>query len=172
VLVQKIRTWLLSSRRLFCNVCTSGGCQSIFDGLKLLISVPRKLRNHSQSPRLTGVDLRSQNEVAPIPLPAPIVHLVREAVRMTSILARGKYRAGAALKSVIAVGMGLAIAGLGGCGGDGTSTDSGKPSTPTVEAARESIKQQAKVKGKALPADTNLSARERRALKQQGEVPK
>ena len=91
---------------------------------------------------------------------------------MISILARSNYRAGAALKSVIAVGMGLAIAGLGGCQGDATSTDSGKAASPTVEAARESIKQQAKVRGKSLPPDTNLSARERKALKQQGEVPK
>jgi len=91
---------------------------------------------------------------------------------MTSALTRKKYRAGSASMSAIAVGMSLAIAGLDACGGDATSTDSGKPTTPTVEAARESIKQQAKVKGKTLPPDTNLSARERRALKQQGEVPK
>jgi hypothetical protein len=37
--------------------------------------------------------------------------------------------------------------------------------------AREAVSRPTKIKGKAIPADSSLSARERRALKQLGELP-
>lgn len=69
----------------------------------------------------------------------------------------------------LAVGVGILamVAGLSGCGGS-TSTDSS--STKSVEVPSEDLKPM-KLKGKTLPPDTNLSARERRALKKQGDLP-
>jgi len=93
----------------------------------------------------------------------------REAEKMSTSRKRGVCRGLGASVSMAAVALGLATAG---CGDDASQTGADKADSPTVAAARESIKQQAKVRGKTLPADTNLSARERRALKQQGELPK
>ena len=58
-----------------------------------------------------------------------------------------------------------------GCGGP---TPSATPvaSQATIQAAKESIAKETKLKGKTLPKDSNLSARERRALSREGQIEK
>jgi hypothetical protein len=64
----------------------------------------------------------------------------------------------------------LGVATLSGCGGS-SSASASKVSPATLVIAREAVSKQTKIKGKTLPADSSLSARERRALKQSGELP-
>ena len=71
----------------------------------------------------------------------------------------------------IACGALLTIVSVGGCGGSATDGGPGKASSTDLESAKRSLAAPGKVQGKTLPADTNLSARERRALKQEGQVP-
>ena len=71
----------------------------------------------------------------------------------------------------IASGALLTIVSISGCGGSATDSGPGKASSTELESARRSLDAPAKVRGKTLPADTNLSPRERRALKQEGELP-
>src|SRR5262245_25117013 len=72
--------------------------------------------------------------------------------------------------SMIALAL-LASAPIAGCGGSATSGESAKSSSTVLESAKQSLASPKKVRGKILPADTNLSARERRALKQEGLLP-
>jgi hypothetical protein len=65
----------------------------------------------------------------------------------------------------------LTIMTVSGCGGSVPDGGPAKTSSTDLESARKSIAAPSKVRGKALPADTNLSPRERRALKQEGELP-
>ena len=66
----------------------------------------------------------------------------------------------------------LALATTCGCGGSGTSGGAdAKANSKELAAARESLATRVKVRGKTLPATSNLSVRERRALKQAGELP-
>jgi hypothetical protein len=71
----------------------------------------------------------------------------------------------------IAFGALLTIVSVSGCGGSATDGGPGKASSRDLESAKESLAAPAKVRGKTLPAETNLSPRERRALKQAGELP-
>jgi hypothetical protein len=72
--------------------------------------------------------------------------------------------------SMIALAL-LASAPIAGCGVAATSGESAKSSSTVLESAKQSLALPRKVRGKTLPADTNLSARERRALKQEGLLP-
>jgi hypothetical protein len=65
----------------------------------------------------------------------------------------------------------LPVLGLTGCGS--TPDPTGKASSTTLESARKSLQEKPVTKGRGKNAapDANLSARERRALKQQGELP-
>ena len=71
----------------------------------------------------------------------------------------------------IACGALLTIVSVGGCGGSATDGGPGKASSTDLESAKRSLAAPGKVQGKTLPADTNLSARERRALKQEDQAP-
>jgi hypothetical protein len=71
----------------------------------------------------------------------------------------------------IAFGALLTIVSVSGCGGSATNGGPGKASSTDLDAAKQSLAAPAKVRGKALPADTNLGPRERRALKEAGELP-
>ena len=71
----------------------------------------------------------------------------------------------------IAFGALLTIVSVSGCGGSGTNGGPGKASSSELESAQKSLAAPAKVRGKALPADSNLGPRERRALKEAGELP-
>jgi hypothetical protein len=71
----------------------------------------------------------------------------------------------------IAFGALLTIVSVSGCGGSATNGGPGKAGSTDLESAKQSLTAPAKVRGKTLPADTNLSARERRALKQEGQLP-
>jgi hypothetical protein len=71
----------------------------------------------------------------------------------------------------IAFGAFLAIVSVSGCGGSATDGGPGKAISTDLESAKQSLATPAKVRGKTLPADANLSARERRALKQEGQLP-
>jgi len=63
---------------------------------------------------------------------------------------------------------------LNGCGGSGPATGQSKPKAGLVEEAKESLAQgqSTKVRGKKASPESNLSARERRALKQEGGLSK
>jgi len=71
----------------------------------------------------------------------------------------------------IAFGAFLTIVSVSGCGGTATDGGPGKASSPDLESAKRSLATPAQARGKALPADSNLSARERRALKQEDQLP-
>jgi hypothetical protein len=58
-----------------------------------------------------------------------------------------------------------------GCG-DSASSGAGKAKSTVLDSANKSLSETTKVRGKQLPATSNLSARERRALKQEGQLPK
>jgi hypothetical protein len=64
----------------------------------------------------------------------------------------------------------LGVATLSGCGYSSSASDA-KVSPVALVTAREALSKQTKIKGKTLPADSSLSARERKALKQSGELP-
>jgi len=66
----------------------------------------------------------------------------------------------------------IVIGSISGCGDSGSSAGSQKASSADLESAKQSLASPTKVRGKALPADTNLSARERRALAKEGQLPK
>jgi hypothetical protein len=66
----------------------------------------------------------------------------------------------------------LVIGSISGCGGSGPSASAQKANSDVLESAKESLASPTKVRGKTLPADTNLSARERRALAKEGQLPK
>jgi hypothetical protein len=61
---------------------------------------------------------------------------------------------------------------LSGCGDSTPPSAAGKARTVDLESAKRSLATPTRVRGKSLPADSNLSARERRALKQEGQLPK
>ena len=71
----------------------------------------------------------------------------------------------------IAFGAFLTIVSVSGCGGSATDGGPGKAISTDLESAKRSLATPAKVRGKTLPTDANLSARERRALKQEGQLP-
>jgi hypothetical protein len=71
---------------------------------------------------------------------------------------------------MLCAGITLGLAGLSGCGGTSTASV-GKASSVVLESARKSLRQGTKTKGKSLNARSNLSVRERRALRQAGELP-
>ena len=71
----------------------------------------------------------------------------------------------------IAFGAFLTIVSVSGCGGSATDGGPGKAISTDLESAKQSLATPAKVRGKALPADSNLGPRERRALKEAGELP-
>ncbi len=74
---------------------------------------------------------------------------------------------------LIALGAVLATGTISGCGGSATSGGSGKPSSAILESAKKSLATPTKLRGKkSLAPETNLSARERRALKQDAQTPK
>jgi hypothetical protein len=73
--------------------------------------------------------------------------------------------------SIIACSALLTIVSVSGCGGSATNGGPGKASSSELESAQKSLAAPAKVRGKTLPADINLGPRERRALKQAGELP-
>lgn len=66
----------------------------------------------------------------------------------------------------------LVIGSIGGCGSSGPSAGAQQAASTDLEAAKKSLASPTKVRGKTLPADTNLSARERRALAKEGQLPK
>jgi hypothetical protein len=72
--------------------------------------------------------------------------------------------------SSIAVAV-LSAAALSGCGGSSAPAGVGKGSSAVLDSAKQSLAVPTKVRGKTLPADANLSARERRALKKEGLLP-
>lgn len=60
-----------------------------------------------------------------------------------------------------------------GCGSSATSgSGDTKADSELLKAAQESLSTPTKVRGKTVPAASNLSVKERRALKQAGELPK
>jgi hypothetical protein len=65
----------------------------------------------------------------------------------------------------------LTIGSVSGCGDSANPGAPGKASSTDLESAKQSLAAPVKVRGKTLPADSNLSARERRALKQEGQLP-
>jgi len=66
----------------------------------------------------------------------------------------------------------LAIGSIAGCGDSGPSAGAQKANSTDLESAKQSLASRTKVRGKTLPVDTNLSARERRALAKEGQLPK
>jgi hypothetical protein len=80
------------------------------------------------------------------------------------------FRSFALASSMMTALLALGIAMLSGCGDSSSASDS-KASSATLVAAREAVSKQTNIKGKFLPADSSLSVRERRALKQVGELP-
>ena len=75
---------------------------------------------------------------------------------------------------LVAVCACFAVAPLSGCGGSPGASGSGSSngSGTELEAAKASLATPTKAKGKTLPADTNLSVRERRLLSKEGQLPK
>ena len=72
--------------------------------------------------------------------------------------------------SMVTAVLALGVATLSGCGGS-SSASASKVSPAALVTAREAVSKRTMIKGKILPADSSLSARERRALKQLGELP-
>jgi hypothetical protein len=70
-----------------------------------------------------------------------------------------------------ALGILVALGCTMGCGNSTSPADSAKASSSELESAKKSVTNPTKIHGKTLPADTDLSARERRALKQEGQLP-
>jgi hypothetical protein len=83
----------------------------------------------------------------------------------------GRYRTLVPSASIVATAL-LVIGSIAGCGDSSSSAGAQKASQTDLESAKNSLASPTKVRGKTLPADTNLSARERRALAKEGQLPK